>query len=75
MCLLSYESINIGDLKGNWEEKVKEIFDEALLVSPFGEGLDVKFQKGGKEGKHTEHLGYILTEMQYLQRAYPNSKW
>ena len=71
----SYEFINMGDLKGNWEEKVKEIFDEALLPSPFGDGLGVSFQKGGKEGKHTEHLGYTLTEMQYLQRAYPNSKW
>ena len=28
-------------------------------------------QTGGKEGKHTEHLGYILTELQYLQRTYP----
>ncbi|MGC8001595.1 Phenylacetic acid catabolic protein, partial [Salmonella enterica] len=29
----------------------------------------------GIEGEHTEHLGYILAEMQYLQRAYPNSEW
>lgn len=32
-------------------------------------------QKGGKEGRHTEYLGYILADMQYLQRAYPNSEW
>jgi ring-1,2-phenylacetyl-CoA epoxidase subunit PaaC len=32
-------------------------------------------QTGGKEGIHTEHLGFILAEMQYLQRAYPNAKW
>ena len=32
-------------------------------------------QKGGKQGTHTEHLGYILAEMQFLQRAYPNSVW
>jgi ring-1,2-phenylacetyl-CoA epoxidase subunit PaaC len=32
-------------------------------------------QTGGKNGVHTEHLGYILAEMQYLQRAYPNMEW
>jgi ring-1,2-phenylacetyl-CoA epoxidase subunit PaaC len=32
-------------------------------------------QEGGLKGIHTEHLGYILAEMQYLQRAYPNSEW
>ncbi|MFX8688924.1 Phenylacetic acid catabolic protein, partial [Acinetobacter baumannii] len=32
-------------------------------------------QKGGKSGMHTEYLGYILAEMQYMQRAYPNSEW
>lgn len=31
--------------------------------------------KGSKQGIHTEHLGYLLTEMQYLQRAYPDAKW
>jgi len=52
-----------------------QIFDEALLLSTIEDDLGVKFQKGGKEGKHTEHLGYILSDMQYLQRAYPNSQW
>lgn len=33
------------------------------------------FQKGGKQGIHTEHMGYILTEMQYMQRTYPNMTW
>lgn len=32
-------------------------------------------QTGGKQGFHTEHLGYILTEMQSLQRAYPGLEW
>jgi ring-1,2-phenylacetyl-CoA epoxidase subunit PaaC len=30
---------------------------------------------GGKSGNHTEHLGYILAELQFIQRAYPNSEW
>ena len=32
-------------------------------------------RKGGKQGTHTEHLGYILAEMQFLQRAYPGASW
>jgi ring-1,2-phenylacetyl-CoA epoxidase subunit PaaC len=35
----------------------------------------VFMQTGGKTGTHTEQLGYILTELQYMQRAYPNSEW
>ncbi|HYM94436.1 MAG TPA: 1,2-phenylacetyl-CoA epoxidase subunit PaaC [Chitinophagaceae bacterium] len=58
-------------LKPKWEEKVKEIFNEATLVFP----EKIFQQAGGKEGKHTEHLGYILAELQYMQRAYPNSEW
>ena len=32
-------------------------------------------QTGSKKGIHTEHLGHLLSEMQYLQRAYPDAKW
>ena len=32
-------------------------------------------QRGGKRGLHSEHLGYLLAEMQFLQRAYPGAKW
>jgi len=57
--------------KLQWEEKVKEIFLEATLPWP-GEVFQ---QMGGKEGKHTEHLGYILAELQFMQRVYPGSEW
>jgi len=60
-----------GLLKPQWEEKVKEIFAEATLPYP----SKSYFQTGGKEGKHTEHLGYILAEMQYMQRMFPGSEW
>ena len=33
------------------------------------------FQKGGKEGIHSEHMGYILADLQYMQLTYPNMKW
>jgi ring-1,2-phenylacetyl-CoA epoxidase subunit PaaC len=58
-------------LKPKWEEKVKEIFSEAILPVP----EKVFMQTGGKEGIHTEHLGYILAELQYIQRAYPGNEW
>ena len=32
-------------------------------------------KRGGKQGVHTEHLGYVLAEMQFLQRAYPDAQW
>jgi ring-1,2-phenylacetyl-CoA epoxidase subunit PaaC len=58
-------------LRFKWEEKVKEIFAEATLPWP-----DEVFQQtGGKDGKHTEHLGYLLAELQFMQRAYPGSEW
>lgn len=66
-----YEQIDLSLLKNDWEEKINKVLDEALLILPVGEGM----RSGGKEGIHTEYLGYILTEMQYLQRSYPNAKW
>lgn len=62
---------NLPSLKESWLAKVKTIFDEATLVIP----ENIFMQTGGKSGLHTEHLGYILTELQYLQRAYPGGEW
>jgi ring-1,2-phenylacetyl-CoA epoxidase subunit PaaC len=64
-------SIDPSSLKEKWEEKVKQIFSEATLSYP----ARVYNQTGGKEGRHTEHLGYILAEMQYMQRTFPDSEW
>ncbi len=70
-----YEIEIIGDtyknIKDNWIEKVYVVLTEAGLEIP----STVYNHNGGKQGNHTEHLGYILTEMQFLQRAYPNSEW
>jgi ring-1,2-phenylacetyl-CoA epoxidase subunit PaaC len=57
-------------IRSLWEEKVGEVFAEARLAA-----APVWMQTGGKEGRHTEHLGYLLAEMQFLQRAYPNCEW
>ena len=65
------QGINFTLLKDEWLQKVKLIFNEATLSLP----QNIFMQTGGKEGIHTEHLGFILTDLQYMQRAYPNSMW
>jgi ring-1,2-phenylacetyl-CoA epoxidase subunit PaaC len=63
--------VDVTLLKANYFNKVNTILEEATLQMPTIE----YFQKGGKQGIHSEHMGYILTEMQYMQRAYPNMNW
>ena len=64
-------SVDCTSLKDAWVNKVNDIFSEATLAIP------EKFfmQTGGKTGIHSEHMGFILADLQYLQRAYPNSEW
>jgi ring-1,2-phenylacetyl-CoA epoxidase subunit PaaC len=63
--------VDVQLLKDDWFKKLAGVFEESTLEIPVNGWM----QQGGKEGKHTEHLGYLLTEMQYLQRAYPNVSW
>jgi ring-1,2-phenylacetyl-CoA epoxidase subunit PaaC len=64
-------AVDITSLKLLWNERVNMVFEEATLTVPDTEAK----QSGGKEGVHSEQLGFILAEMQFLQRAYPNSTW
>jgi ring-1,2-phenylacetyl-CoA epoxidase subunit PaaC len=59
-------------LRAAFIEHVAEIFAEATLTMP---PADAWMHRGGKKGVHSEHLGYILAEMQFLQRAYPGAEW
>ena len=59
-------------IKEDYLKKVSDLIREATLLLP---EADTWMQSGGKKGVHTEHLGYILAEMQFLQRAYPGCKW
>lgn len=63
--------IDPGLFKDEWTRKINETFSEAGLKIPG----NIFMQTGGKTGTHTEHLGYLLTELQYMQRAYPDSSW
>lgn len=55
----------------NWQQAVNELLYHATLAVPVKPGT----QSGGLRGVHTEYLGYILAEMQYLQRVYPGNEW
>ncbi len=63
--------VDLSLIKSKWEEKVKAVFEEATLPIPENTWM----QSGGKDGRHTEYLGFILAEMQFLQRAYPGATW
>lgn len=62
---------DVAALKTEWEAQVQAIFTEAKLIVP----QDTWMQEGGKDARHTEHLGYLLAEMQFMQRAYPGMEW
>ncbi len=64
--------VDIPSLYSRWKESVEEVFEKATLEMPSAETF---VQTGGKSGVHTEHLGYMLAEMQYLQRTYLNAEW
>ena len=62
---------DINLIKEIFDQKVKEIFEEATLEIPDTPSR----QTNGKTGIHTEQMGFILAEFQYMQRAYPNMEW
>ena len=60
-----------SSLKSDWDVLVNDIFSEATVNRPKDEFM----YSGGRDGIHTEHLGHMLSDMQYLQNAYPDAKW
>ncbi len=64
-------AVDPSSFKDQWQQKVREVIDEATLSLPENNWM----QTGGKAGIHTEHLGYVLSELQYMQRTYPGCEW
>lgn len=62
---------DLDKMKVSYLSKIKAILAEANLTIP----EEAVQQFGGKTGRHTEYMGYILSEFQYMQRAYPQMKW
>ena len=58
-------------LQARWQQEVRQGVQDAGLLLP----ASVAYRTGGKQGLHSEHLGPLLAEMQYLQRAYPGQQW
>lgn len=63
--------VDLNEIKQSWDATVDEVLERATITRP----EDGYMQTGRLEAKHTEYLGHILSEMQYLQRAYPGAKW
>lgn len=55
----------------NWKQTVAEVLERATLTVP----EDGYMQNGSLDGRHSEYLGHLLGDMQYLQRSYPDAKW
>jgi ring-1,2-phenylacetyl-CoA epoxidase subunit PaaC len=58
-------------LRDEWHATLREVLDEATLRLP----PDGWSQTGGRSGRHSESFGHLLSEMQYMQRAWPGHKW
>jgi ring-1,2-phenylacetyl-CoA epoxidase subunit PaaC len=68
----AYEQVfDPAAVRQQWMNRVAAVFEEASVPVPESTWA----QSGGKGGKHTEYLGFLLADMQYLQRTYPNATW
>ena len=63
--------IDKAALKAAWDQRVDAVLAEATLARPAARRPVL----GGRAGRHSEHLGHLLTDMQFLQRAYPGATW
>lgn len=63
--------VDVSKLKDAYYKEVSEVVEEANLKVPENK----YFIRGGKKGVHSEHMGYLLADLQYMQRTYPNMEW
>jgi ring-1,2-phenylacetyl-CoA epoxidase subunit PaaC len=64
-------TIDLNEIKPLWNKTINDVLERATLTRP----EDAYMQKGSLDGIHSENLGHLLTEMQFLPRAYPDAKW
>ena len=64
-------AVDPAAIRPTWERTIDEVLAEATLTRPRASWM----QTGGRAGRHSEHLGHILAELQFLQRAYPDARW
>jgi ring-1,2-phenylacetyl-CoA epoxidase subunit PaaC len=68
----TYELFEDNDLRTGWLAAVEPVLAAATLTRPADGGWQ---PRGGRDGRHTEHLSYLLAEMQVLHRAHPGARW
>lgn len=71
MLLTEGIAVNLKPLKEQWDAYISSVLKDATLSLP----SDNFMLTGSRKCIHTEHLGHLLSEMQYLQRAYPDAQW
>ena len=64
-------AVDPASLRAAFDKTIDQVLAEATLTRP----RDGFMQTGGRSGRHSEHLGHILSELQYMQRAYPGATW
>jgi ring-1,2-phenylacetyl-CoA epoxidase subunit PaaC len=64
-------AVDSAALKAQWQQAVSETLGEATIELPAGDWSVT----GGRQGMHTEHLGHMLSDLQFVQRAYPGLEW
>ena len=69
--MTSFAGPDLNAIAGEWQDKIAAIVAEATLTLP----QQTSMASGGKQGRHSEHFGYLLAEMQILPRTYPDATW
>lgn len=64
-------AVDLTAIKPQFDQRVQQILEMATLSLPTNNWK----QQGGRQGRHSEHFGHLLSELQYMQRTYPNSEW
>lgn len=64
-------AVDPATLRAQWLETVSGVLNEATLALPKGGWM----QQGGRSGRHSEHLGHLLSELQSMQRTFPGATW
>jgi ring-1,2-phenylacetyl-CoA epoxidase subunit PaaC len=64
-------AVDPGSLRDRWLKTITDVVGEATLTLPQNNWM----QQGGRSGRHSEHLGHLLSELQHMQRTFPGQTW
>jgi ring-1,2-phenylacetyl-CoA epoxidase subunit PaaC len=64
-------AVDPASLRSQWLKTIADVVNEATLILPKSDWM----QQGGRDGRHSEHLGHLLSELQSMQRSFPGATW